>query len=83
MFVLCYAGEKERIMLLKPCPQRAALLQRYRAATSAYAELVKQLRGALDADYNLIHNRVGLARQKMTAAQENLNLHLSTHHCSS
>jgi hypothetical protein len=70
-------------MPLKACPQRAALIEKYRATTGAYARLVKQLRGALDADYELIHKRVGLARQKMVAAQENLNLHLSTHHCHS
>ena len=68
---------------LMVCQQRAALLQKYRAAATVYAELVKQLRGAVDADYDLLQKRVVLAREKLAATQENLHLHLSTHHCSS
>jgi len=63
------------------CKQRRELFQKYRAATTAYADLVKKLRGAVSSDYGYMSERVQLARQKMLAAQENLNMHLSTHHC--
>jgi len=63
------------------CLQRAVLFKRYRAATDAYSDMVKLLRGALGTDYNLAHERSELARQKMIAARDNLNLHLGTHHC--
>lgn len=56
-------------------------METYRASTKAYTDVVKELRGAIDADYAFIHKRVQHARQKMIAAQENLNLHLGTHHC--
>jgi len=65
----------------KTCQQRAALSETYHAATNAYATVVKQLRGAVDTDYEFVHKRVELARQKMVAARENLNLHLATHRC--
>jgi len=43
---------------------------------------VKQLQGAIGADYDLIHKRAELARRKMMASRENLALHLADHHCS-
>jgi hypothetical protein len=63
------------------CNQRRALFEKYRLSTNAYADLLKQLRGAIAADYDHISAHVQLARQKMLAAQENLNLHLSRHRC--
>ena len=68
-------------MPLKACRHRVALMETYRASTNAYTEVVKELRGAIDADYTFIHKRVQQARQKMVAARENLNLHLATHQC--
>jgi hypothetical protein len=67
-------------MPLKTCQQRAALSETYRAATNAYAIIVKELRKA-DTDYEFLYKRVERAREKMVAARENLNLHLATHHC--
>ena len=45
------------------CLQRAVLFKRHRAATDAYSDMVKLLRGALGADYKLAHERSELARQ--------------------
>jgi hypothetical protein len=52
----------------------------YCVTTSAYSDAVKALRGALAADHKLAHDRAELARQKMMAARDNLNIHLGTHH---
>ena len=69
-------------MTWKTCSRRTALLETYRAYTEAYAGAVKQLTGAIGADYDLTHKRAELARQKMIAARENLALHLAVDHCS-
>jgi hypothetical protein len=68
-------------MPLTKCKQRAALFEAYRTSTDVYSDLTKQLRGALEADYPFVHERVEVARQKMIAARENLNLHMVTHRC--
>ena len=68
-------------MAPKICTQRASMLRAHRVATKAYTALFKELRTALGADYDLLHERTELARQKMIAARENLNLHLATHRC--
>jgi len=47
----------------------------------AYMELVKQLPGAVRGDYEFLHKRVELARKKMVAAREKLNLHVAMHRC--
>jgi hypothetical protein len=47
----------------------------------AYMELVKQLRGAVSGDYEFLNKRVELARRKMVAAREKLNLHVAMHRC--
>ena len=66
----------------KTCHRRTALLDTYRGCTDAYTGAVKQLQGAIGADYDLIHKRAELARRKMMASRENLALHLADHHCS-
>jgi hypothetical protein len=63
------------------CQQRDALFQAYRDSTKIYTQLVKQLRGSIDTHYALVNNHVELARQKMIAARDNLNLHLAVHQC--
>jgi hypothetical protein len=69
-------------MSWKTCCRRTALLETYRECTEAYTIAVKQLTGAIGADYDLTHKRAELARQKMIAARENLALHLAVDHCS-
>jgi hypothetical protein len=68
-------------MPLQKCQQRIALFEEYRASTNAYIDLIKQLRGALAADYEFVHKRAEAARKKMAAARENFDLHLAMHHC--
>ena len=69
------------MMLLKRCQHRVALFETYRVATALYSDLAKQLRGALAADYTFVHERAELARQKMIAARDCLNIHLAEHGC--
>jgi hypothetical protein len=68
-------------MPFKKCPQRAVLFEAYRVATNLYSDAVKLLRGAFEADYKVAYERSELARQKMIAARDNLNIHLAAHHC--
>jgi hypothetical protein len=68
-------------MSFTKCQQRAALFETYRTSTDVYSDLTKRLLGALEADYALAHERVELARQKMIAAREKLNLHMAAHRC--
>jgi hypothetical protein len=66
---------------MRSCQQRSALLDKYRSATAVYAQVLRQLRGTVGDDYIFVAERVQAARQKMIAAQENLNLHLAKHGC--
>ena len=69
------------VVALDKCSHRTSLFDAYRGSTDAYTSLVKQLRGAAEADYTFLHERVEKARQKMIAARENLNLHIAAHRC--
>jgi hypothetical protein len=65
-------------------PQRDALFQAYRKSTNTYTKLLKQLRslqGSIDSEYTVVNSQVELAKQKMIADRDNLNLHLAMHQC--